>query len=261
MNYRGINKQAFILKLVFFSILLMALVGKMIAGEINLSFGEVAQSADLIFVGTVESQKSRFNEQQTLILTEVLFSDIVIINSTDRATQSRSSDIILQHAGGCVDDLYCGVNIAPVFRSGHRYLLFVSDDGKTYVNPVVGGSQGFFEVMSDVQSGEEFVLTAGRKVICGAGTQGLIKGKSRVAYFQAGLPVYELNRVASHNKFFNPPPKANHFSDSASISLTEVDSGDQDRKSQPLSLVDFIDYIKNVALTVKIKKKILKGQR
>ena len=60
----------------------------------ELRFAEVAQAADLIFVGTVESQTSRMNQAGSLIVTDVAF-DVEVVSATDRSRQQGSSRITL----------------------------------------------------------------------------------------------------------------------------------------------------------------------
>jgi hypothetical protein len=259
INDQNYHSASPILKWAGAGILLLFMMNGLVATQINLSFAEVARSADLIFIGTVENQESRFNEQQTLIITEVLFSDIVIVHSTHQAVQDNSSFVILQHAGGCVGDLCLDVSVAPSFQPGHRYLLFVSDDGKTYINPLIGGPQGFFEVVKDVVTGEEFVLTAGRKYVRGGDARGLTTGRLPVAYIQGGAPVYEPSRADVAVRSV-PAPTPHHPLDTASLSSAGAEPADQNRTAQPFCLSDFIHYIKEEALKTHLEMKILKRE-
>lgn len=45
------------------------------AQQLKLPLEEVAQTASLIFVGTVEKTESRFNDRRTMIFTDVYFKD------------------------------------------------------------------------------------------------------------------------------------------------------------------------------------------
>lgn len=256
-NYH--SASPFLLKWVGAGILLLIMMNGLAASQVNLSFAEVAQGADLIFIGTVENQESRFNDQQTIIITEVLFSDIVIIHSAPQAVQGDSSSIVLQHAGGCVGDLCLDVSVAPSFQPGHRYLLFVSDDGKTYINPLIGGPQGLFEVVKDIVTGEEFVLTAGRKYVQGGDARGLTTGRLPVAYFRGGTPVYEPSRPDVAVRSI-PAPTPHHPLDTALLSSAGVEPAGQDKIAQPFYLSDFIHTIEEEALKTPIETKILKRE-
>ncbi|MFC2169561.1 hypothetical protein ACFLRM_03195 [Acidobacteriota bacterium] len=172
----------------------------------KLPFEEVAQSADLIFVGTVEMQQSRINELGNMILTDVFFKDIEVVFATERSVQKDSLTILLAHAGGCVDDLCLGVSVAPFFEDGLRYLVFMVDDGRPYASPIVGSPQGYFKVMSDSSTGEEFVLTVGGKPVVKADQIGIAVSKRRITHIQSGSPVYEKASETIPESFFFLPP-------------------------------------------------------
>ncbi len=258
INLQSSFKVSMVLKSVCLVIVLVLLMDNTFAMHINLPFAEVAQSADIIFLGTVERQESLFNEQQTSILTEVLFTDTVIIHATGQAVQRDASFITLKYAGGCVGDVCLDVSIAPSFREGHRYLVFMSDDGRTYVNPIIGGAQGLFEVVEDVQTGAEYVLAAGRKSILGIKDQGFIKSKLPVSHIQDGVPVYDKSSDYDSERFFTQPPSPASPLDTSSISLPDAEQGS--RETRALKLSDFINHIKDKALRVQLEKRILKRQ-
>ncbi|MDY0297455.1 MAG: hypothetical protein RB296_09070 [Acidobacteriota bacterium] len=67
------------------SLTVLFLFQALAASQLKLEFAEVAQSADLIFVGTVDRMETRFNPQGTFIITEVFFRDIMVIHSTQRS--------------------------------------------------------------------------------------------------------------------------------------------------------------------------------
>jgi len=115
LNYKICNK-IIVIKLICLVFLSMIAEKQGFSMQMHVSFSEIAQSADMIFVGTVENMESRFNNQRTFIITDVLFTDIIVVRSTDRAIQSTSSSIVLKYAGGCVDGLCLDVSIAPSFQ-------------------------------------------------------------------------------------------------------------------------------------------------
>lgn len=260
MSTRTSFKIPFGMKGICLSTLLILMTTGLNAGSLKLSFTEIAGSADLIFVGTVENLESRFNDQQNLIITEVLFSDIAIIHSTTESKQSRSSFITMQYVGGCVGDLCLDSSISPFFQPDHRYLLFISDDEKTYINPLIGGSQGLFEVVADVQSGEEYILTTGKKCIYGADKSSLKKSRSAVAYFRGGSPVFIEEPTGPFAKPPLPPPVPAHPLDSASLPSAELGREEQSLALHPFSLVDFTDYIKRVASETDMEERILRRE-
>ena len=119
------------------------------AVQLKLSLDEISQTADLIFIGTVQSQSSRYTATGTAIQTDVVFRDIQVVHSTDRSRQRGAATITLSHAGGRVGNIEMQASDTPTFTAGKRYLVFMNDDGPTYLNPVVGGDQGLFEVVTD----------------------------------------------------------------------------------------------------------------
>lgn len=256
MSLKSFFKVSVVLKLMCLLIVLVLSMNRIYAVCPDVPFEEVAQTADIIFIGTAAEQESYFNQQQTLIFTEVLFDDITIVHCTGQAVQRDPSLFVLKYAGGCVGDLCLDVSDGPSFREGHRYLLFVSDDGKTYANPIIGGPQGFFRVVKDVQTGEEFLLTAGKKAILEGIDHGPEESKFPVSYIKNGAPVYDMSRRFNSESALAQPPIPASPSDKASISSPK--SEHEGRISSALKLPAFIDYIKDVALRVPIEKKILK---
>jgi len=226
------------------------------ASHLRLSFKEVANSADLVFVGTVDRLETRFNSQGTFIITEVYFRDIVMVHGTHRSVQKDSTTIILEHAGGCVGDICLGVSIAPAFEPERRYLLFVNDDGGTYANPLIGGPQGMFNVVKDVETTQEYVLTAGNRIFHGDRDGRLISGTSRVSFIRNGSPVNDTASIAAET-LSAPPPVPNHPADGsmpASALKTPNDTG------APLTLEEFIHYTREVALNAPVGKPLLRRE-
>jgi hypothetical protein len=89
--------------LTLFSYIILILIPSIIhATPILVPLEEIAQTADLIFIGTVDKQHSRLNELHTITFTDVYFQDIVIIHATDRSVQKGLPVIQLTYAGGCV---------------------------------------------------------------------------------------------------------------------------------------------------------------
>ncbi|MFC2169645.1 CFI-box-CTERM domain-containing protein [Acidobacteriota bacterium] len=222
----------------------------------RLPFEEIAQSADLIFIGTVEGQEIRINELGNMILTDVFFKDIDIIHATEQSVQKNSLTIQLTSAGGCIEDLYLSVSEAPSFEDGCRYLVLMVDDGKPYGNPIIGGPQGYFEVFTDISTGEQFVVTVGRKIVISASETGIEVSKNRISHMQNGSPVYDKTYAPLSEHLFLQPPTPSDPSDWASSSYNDL-TAEYTIQPQPLRLQEFINYIKNVALRLHISKKIL----
>jgi hypothetical protein len=153
----------------------------------HISFEEVAQTADLIFVGTVAGKDCATNGSAKMVFTHVHFADIQVISATGRSGQSGLGSVRLTHAGGKLKDRGVWVSIAPTFELGHRYLVFVLDDGQVYANPVVGGPQGQFEVIQDRATLQDYVLTADGRAVLEVGPEGIKTSSKPVDFIQNGI--------------------------------------------------------------------------
>ncbi len=228
------------------------------AVHLNLSFEEIAQIADMIFIGSVQKQNTRLGDMKKMVFTDIHFEDVVIIHATNRSVQRDSSIITLSFAGGRKDGLSVKCSdILAKFEDKHRYLIFCFDDNKTYTNPIVGGFQGVFEILED-NTGSEFLLAAGRKAIIGADTKGITLSKEQIAHMQeGGLIIKENENKTIHQGFYLQTPASSDSSGSASLSsIYKISSNENSKYPKPLGLEGFINYIKNVAL-----KKTIKNER
>ncbi|MFQ6092289.1 MAG: hypothetical protein ACE5OR_06345, partial [bacterium] len=231
---------------VFF--LLSLLVPQNVSGlQIHLSFEEVAQTADLIFVGTAAQESCWVNQQQTMIFTDVLFEDISLVHAKRSSLQKGSKTIRLTFAGGTLEGRGVKVSGTPELQMGHRYFIFAFDDGKRYANPIVGGNQGLFEVVKDAQTGQSYILTAGGKAVLGFDAEGLKASRERVSEIRGGLIV-----APKSEDTLVGPPTSNDPRSSARMSRLETVEG------SPLSVEEFMLHVKNKALITPIKKRMLK---
>ena len=220
------------------------------AEQLKLSFTEVAQTADLIFIGTVSEQRTRLNDKRTMVFTDVLFKDIQIIHATEQSAQKSLPVVRLTYAGGQVGDVSVEVSDTPHLTDGNRYLIFMLDDGKTYSSPIIGGAQGLFEVMRDAASGQEYVLTAGRRAIIGANAEGLIASEQRVSSVEGGSLVANAKQDASSARINSEPAMP---ADGNSSYIPRV--APSLKNARPLTLDEFISHIKKVALKTKLKER------
>ena len=125
----------------------------------KVSLAEVAQTADIIFAGTVLDIRSRLVGSHGAIATDVSFGELDVVSW--RSPEAAQSTVQLTFAGGEVGNQRFQVEDAPKFIVGNRYLLFALADGKVYLNPLVGGPQGLFQVVRDAATGEEVPLSLG----------------------------------------------------------------------------------------------------
>lgn len=223
------------------------------AEQLKLSFTEVAQTADLIFIGTVSEQSSRLNDKRTMVFTDVLFKDLEIIHATQRSAQKSSSVVRVTYAGGQVQDVNVDVSDTPRFTNGSRYLIFMLDDGQTYSTPIIGGPQGLFEVVRDAASGQDYVLTAGRRAIIGTDDEGLVASAGRVSSIESGSLVVEAKQDAASARI-NAEPATPADGDSSYSPRVVPDEKD----ARPLTLAQFISYIRDVALKQELKERLIK---
>src|SRR5262245_28080811 len=159
------------------------------AAQLKVSLSEASQAADLIFVGTVTGQSARLSATKTMPVTDVVFGDIEVVHATPRSTQRNATTITLTYAGGHVGETTVTVSDTPSFIEGRRYLVFLSDDGQSYLTPIVGGQQGQFEVLSDRYTSTPYVLTAGGRAVVDIAKDDIVASRSRVSTIENGVAV------------------------------------------------------------------------
>jgi fibronectin type 3 domain-containing protein len=218
-------------------------VTKALGTVVHVPFEEAAQTADLIFVGTVEKQQSRLNEKNTMIFTDVDFTNISIVYATERSVQKDSKGIRLTYAGGKIGDWALEVSDTPRFETGRRYLVLMLDDGKTYSSPIVGGPQGLFEVRVD-STGQEYVVSSDGRAVVSAGPGGLKFSSRRVASIENGALVP--NESDSAPMIVHVPPGL-PSGPGMSSAVSEIYR--KDTREQALKIEDFSRYIIEGALT------------
>jgi hypothetical protein len=224
--------------------------------QLKLSLQEIAQTADLIFVGTVTSQTSRYTAARTAIQTDVVFSNVEMVHGTERSRQRGGASITLSYAGGKVGDIEMHASDAPTFTTGRRYLVFASDDGKTYLNPLVGGDQGLFEVVADTATRQQYVLTAEGRAVVGVTSEGNIQAApGRIAAIEGG----RMSTVTDAR----PVPQSVGAPDGASpgaLAETAPDLGAALAAQPPMALEAFVDHVTNVSLKQTITAPRLKRE-
>jgi hypothetical protein len=159
------------------------------AAFVPLTLEELSQAADLILVGTVAGQEGR--AAGGMILTEVELGEVRVIHAGPRSVQAGASRVCLTFAGGRAGGREVWASTRPSFETGRRYLLFLQDDGGTYLNPVVGGPQGQFQVLTDPADGQEYLASASGRPVLAVGPEGLILGRGRTAAVLHGLAQVE----------------------------------------------------------------------
>jgi hypothetical protein len=228
------------------------LAGAAWAHVMSLSLAEVAQTADLIFVGTVESTSCRLNNQRTMIFTDVVFGDVRTVHASQNSIQKHAARVTLTHAGGRVGDAAIEVCDTPRFAVGKRYLLFMVDDGSAYASPIVGAAQGQFEVIADVGTNEEYLLTAGGRAVVGADEKGFVAGLEPVARIENGVVV--AGRLAASEKRGAVAAPVNAATGEPALPAAI----DGPRSKRPTPLRDLLAYLTDVALKTEIPRPRIK---
>jgi len=116
------------------------------------SFDELVTLADLVIVGTVSAQQSRFDTpEQAHISTYVTLSDLQVVKGALDDPQYT-----LRIAGGVVGDRAEEYPGLPQLVTGQPYVLFVRGNQRDFF-PVVGIHQGVYHIVKDA-AGREVVL-------------------------------------------------------------------------------------------------------
>ncbi len=223
---------------------------------IRISFQEVAQTADLIFVGTVTGLDCTAEQTSKMIFTQVHFGDIQVIHATVRSVQAALGAIRLTHAGGKVGGRGVWVSVAPSFQNGHRYLVFMQDDGLVYANPVVGGPQGQFEIIQDRVTLQDYVLTADGRAVLEVGLEGLKVGPRKIDHILDGAPFYAAGETAQISQFLGQLPIAGG---NDSVSTPEEGSGRGLDQPVAVSLSTFLEFTLNTALARPLEDRRLRS--
>lgn len=111
------------------------------------SFDELVQLADVVMVGTVQDVRSEFadNDPDQNILSFVSFKELQIIKG-----EVPTQEYTLQVPGGVVGRFAQNYPGIPQFQPGQRYVVFIRGNHRDFF-PVVGVTQGVFQVLTDGQ--------------------------------------------------------------------------------------------------------------
>jgi hypothetical protein len=108
------------------------------------TFQEIADRAELIFIGKVVSLRSEWRNvgANRVIFTMVEFERLEVLKG------KAGASVTLQFLGGTVGDATMQVDGVPKFNLGDRELLFVAGNGVQFC-PIVGVFHGKFGVRKD----------------------------------------------------------------------------------------------------------------
>lgn len=129
---------------------------------------EVAHTADLIVLGTVVAAENRIAIPGVSAFTdyEIEVDSLIRETATSIGLDDAATTVTVSLAGGRIDDEH-GIRLSgvPELELGEQYLMFLLDDGRPYVNPMVGGGQGLFKVVRDPRTGIQYPIAGGGRGI------------------------------------------------------------------------------------------------
>jgi hypothetical protein len=116
---------------------------------------EMAATADVIILGTIESVESGWSDDGRIIVTRATLSVERTFKGGPRAS------VVVETPGGKVGDLAMVASGAPVFHAGERVVLFLEPAGGpaggARRHGVVGWNQGRMVVRRDPRTGRDLV--------------------------------------------------------------------------------------------------------
>jgi hypothetical protein len=116
----------------------------------QMSLRDMVRMAPSIVHGTVASSSSHWNDDHSLIVTDVR------IRITDVLKGNEVGEVVVTQPGGKVGKLRVDVDGAAAFRPGDEAILFLAPDAKGH-QEVVGVFRGRFDVTIDTRSGMKSV--------------------------------------------------------------------------------------------------------
>ena len=157
-NLRG-SETKFVMPVMHGRVLNWAMCGLLVLTRANATtvipptFEELADRADLVFVGTVVGSQAEWRVAGTnqAIFTRVEFQTEEIL----KGTAARS--VSLRFLGGTVGGVTLEVVAVPQFKAGDRVLLFVEANEVQFC-PLVGVYHGKFGVRKDDKSSRDIVF-------------------------------------------------------------------------------------------------------
>jgi len=116
----------------------------------QMSLRDMVSMAPSIVVGSVESSSSRWNEDHSLIVTDVR------IRVTDVIKGQTAGEIVITQPGGRVEKLRVDVDGAVPYSAGQETVLFLAPDVRGH-QQVLGLFRGRFDVTTDARTGKKSV--------------------------------------------------------------------------------------------------------
>jgi hypothetical protein len=117
------------------------------------TFEEMADRADLVFVGKAVASRS---EWRTVGGDRVIFT-LVEFEAQEVLKGNAAKQVILQFLGGTIGEMTLDVSGVPRFKSGDRVILFVEKNGIQF-SPLVGVFHGKFGLRKDQKTGHDTMV-------------------------------------------------------------------------------------------------------
>jgi hypothetical protein len=120
---------------------------------------EVFTLGEAVFVGTVASARTVWDDGRKMIWTEYTFD----VRETWKGEAGPSR--VVRVAGGSVDGRSIVLSHVPTFDVGATYVVSAYRNDRLYASPVVGTEQGMFRQVVEEASGEALLVdAAGRRL-------------------------------------------------------------------------------------------------
>jgi hypothetical protein len=117
----------------------------------KLTVPQMSKLAQSIVVGKVTEVRCEWNDAHNQIYTYITFK-------VDETLKGGHQDYIsMRQLGGIVGDVMADVVGFPKFKVGTEQLLFIQDNPSGFM-PIVGASQGKFDILMDKETGNKTVI-------------------------------------------------------------------------------------------------------
>lgn len=117
----------------------------------QLTIPQMTKIANSIVVGTITETTSEWNEDHTQIYT------CITVKVSETLKGKHQNYITMRQLGGTVGDIMADVVGFPKFKVGAEALLFIKDNPSGFM-PIVGASQGKFDIYVDKETGKKMVI-------------------------------------------------------------------------------------------------------
>ena len=115
----------------------------------------------------IDNSQETFDRPQSVDVVEggyMLFTDVTL--AVDREIFGNTADTLtIRTAGGTEGDVRVTVEGMPEFKLNQRYILFLRPGFDSAADPISGVNQGYFQVTTNRDTGEEMLLNANGDIV------------------------------------------------------------------------------------------------